>query len=87
MTLILVSDWSGVASPGADVRRGVRQHSAGDDDDSDDSDDDDDNMVQFVRESNVAGDTRDTIPTAVLLTGVNMPDHNKVSGYWFKLKN
>ena len=44
MTLILVSDWSGVASPGADVRRGVRQHGAGDGDD-DDSDYDDDNMV------------------------------------------
>ena len=36
-----------------------------------------DNIVTFVRE--ISGSvTRDTIPTAVLLTGVNMPDHNKV---------
>ncbi len=37
-----------------------------------------DNIVTFVRESS-GPVTRDTIPTAVLLTGVNMPDHNKVS--------
>ena len=36
-----------------------------------------DNIVTFVRESS-GSVTRDTIPTAVLLTGVNMPDHNKV---------
>ena len=35
-------------------------------------------MVQFVGESVAVGASRDTIPTAVLLTGVNMPDHNKV---------
>ena len=37
-----------------------------------------DNIVTFVRESSGPA-SRDTIPTAVLLTGVNMPDHNKVS--------
>ena len=36
-----------------------------------------DNIVTFVRESS-GSVSRDTIPTAVLLTGVNMPDHNKV---------
>ena len=36
-----------------------------------------DNIVTLVRESS-GPVTRDTIPTAVLLTGVNMPDHNKV---------
>ena len=34
-----------------------------------------DNIVQFVGDSVTPGDT---IPTAALLTGVNMPDHNKV---------
>ena len=34
-------------------------------------------IVKFVEESKKSP-TRDTIPTAVLLTGVNMPDHNKV---------
>ena len=34
-----------------------------------------DNIVQFVRDTVTPGDT---IPTAALLTGVNMPDHNKV---------
>jgi len=39
-----------------------------------------DNIVEFVSEtcSRSQASTRDTIPTAVLLTGVNMPDHNKV---------
>ena len=34
-------------------------------------------IVSFVSESK-RSPARDTIPTAVLLTGVNMPDHNKV---------
>ena len=36
-----------------------------------------DNIVSFVRESRRSVKS-DTIPTAALLTGVNMPDHNKV---------
>ena len=37
-----------------------------------------DSIVKFVSDSKKS-QSRDTIPTAALLTGVNMPDHNKVN--------